>query len=210
MSHPNSPTPGADPVAADPDTWDEVDAALTWSEAIPVQGHPKVTVAVASEQPTPPVSDLEPPAGLGSSRDSPRTTPTWDEVEQELGQIVGDFQELQDDLNYRRAQDALRDLVQRLNLTQRERASLDGALQSLHGLMDKLEHTVVHIAVFGLVGRGKSSLLNALLGEDLFATGPTHGVTQVVEGARWSVSQEAIEGAAPAPDLGRVSLASVG
>jgi GTPase len=163
-------------------TWDEVDAALTWDNPA---------------QPTPTLD-----------QDSPPDSPTWDEVEQELGQIVGDFQALQDDLNYRRAQDALRDLIQRLNLTQRERSGLEDALQSLSGLLDKLEHTVVHIAVFGLVGRGKSSLLNALLGEDIFETGPTHGVTQVVEGARWSVRHEALAG--ESPDLLRVSLNSVG
>ncbi|MGF1570738.1 MAG: DUF697 domain-containing protein [Nodosilinea sp.] len=137
-------------------------------------------------------------------------SPSWEEVEQELGQIVGDFQTLQDDLNYRQAQDVLRDLIQRLNLTPRERAGLDDALHSLTGLMDKLEHTVVHIAVFGLVGRGKSSLLNALLGQEIFATGPTHGVTQAVESARWSVSREPVAGDVAAPALLRVSLKSMG
>jgi hypothetical protein len=133
---------------------------------------------------------------------------TWDEVEQDLGQIIGNFQGLQDDLNYRRAQDALRDLVHRLDLSPREQAGLEGALQSLTGLMDKLEHTVVHIAVFGLVGRGKSSLLNALLGQEVFETGPTHGVTQTVESVSWSVSREAVAG--DAPDVLRVSLKSIG
>ena len=138
----------------------------------------------------------------------PAAPPTWEEVEQELGTIVGDFQDLQDDLNYRRAQVALRDLVRRLNLTSRERTGLDEAINSLSGLLDKLENTVVHIAVFGLVGRGKSSLLNALLGAEVFTTGPTHGVTQVVEGARWSVSRDRVD--EDTPDLLRVSLNSVG
>ncbi|MEB3290747.1 MAG: DUF697 domain-containing protein [Leptolyngbya sp.] len=155
-------------MALDPD-WDEVEAALTWGSPDP------------DPPPSSPIRPLPPP---------PAPPPTWDEVDQELGQLVGDFQGLQDDLNYRRAQDALRDLVQRLKLTPRERAGLDDALNSLSGLLDKLEHTVVHIAVFGLVGRGKSSLLNALLGAEVFATGPTHGVTQRVEGARWTVSRE--------------------
>jgi hypothetical protein len=142
---------------------------------------------------------------------------------------VGDFQGLQDDLNYRRAQESLGDLVQRLKLTPRERTGLDEALNSLGGLLDKLENTVVHIAVFGLVGRGKSSLLNALLGAEVFATGPSHGVTQVVEGARWTVSRERWDqetrhdlaegdpGDIPGesqdddtPDMLRVSLESVG
>jgi GTP-binding protein Era len=213
----SSPSPSHDganlAVALDAD-WDEVDAALTWGDAdgdtappFPISPSPLPTRPL----PTPP----DPPS-------------TWEEVEQELGQLVGDFQGLQDDLNYRRAQEALGDLVQRLKLTPRERTGLDEALNSLSGLLDKLENTVVHIAVFGLVGRGKSSLLNALLGAEVFATGPSHGVTQVVEGARWTVSRERWDqetrhdlaegdpGDIPGesqddtPDMLRVSLESVG
>ncbi len=176
-------------------TWDDVDAALTWVES-PAAPSPHLPI---SPSPKSPYRPLPPP---------PAAPPTWDEVEQELGQIVGDFQGLQDDLNYRRAQVALRDLVQRLNLTSRERTGLDEAINRLSGLLDKLENTVVHIAVFGLVGRGKSSLLNALLGAEVFTTGPTHGVTQVVEGARWSVSRDRLD--EDTPDLLRVSLNSVG
>jgi GTPase len=138
----------------------------------------------------------------------PVSDEAWDAVEQDLEQIIGSFQGLQDDLNYRRAQDALKDLVSRLELSPREQAGLEGPLQSLTGLIDKLEHTVVHIAVFGLVGRGKSSLLNALLGQEIFATGPVHGVTQMVESVSWSASRESIE--SDAPDVLRVSLKSVG
>ncbi|WP_017296956.1 GTP-binding protein [Nodosilinea nodulosa] len=137
---------------------------------------------------------------------------TWEAVEQELGDLVLDFQDLQDDLHYRRAQAALGSLVQRLNLTPREQAGVEDALENLKGLIDKLEHTVVHIAAFGLVGRGKSSLLNALLGQEVFTTGPTHGVTQVVEGSRWAVSRDSLKdalGEGP-PDLLRVSLKSLG
>ncbi len=179
-------------------TWDDVDAALTWVES-PAAPSPHLPISPSPKSPKSPYRPLPPP---------PAAPPTWDEVEQELGQIVGDFQGLQDDLNYRRAQVALRDLVQRLNLTSRERTGLDEAINRLSGLLDKLENTVVHIAVFGLVGRGKSSLLNALLGAEVFTTGPTHGVTQVVEGARWSVSRDRLD--EDTPDLLRVSLNSVG
>lgn len=178
MTDPDSPAPLA--IVHSP-TWDEVEAELGQL-----------------------VADLQ-----GTPLSLPAADPaTWAEVEQELGDLVVDFQDLQDDLNYRRAQEALGSLVQRLNLTAREQAGVEEALQSLRGLIDKLEHTVVHIAVFGLVGRGKSSLLNALLGEAVFATGPTHGVTQAVEGARWSASREPLAG--DIPDLLRVSLKGVG
>ncbi|WOD39374.1 GTP-binding protein [Nodosilinea sp. E11] len=133
---------------------------------------------------------------------------TWDAVEQELGDLVIGFQDLQDDYNYRRAQEALGSLVQRLNLTTREQAGVEEALQNLRGLIDKLENTVVHIAAFGLVGRGKSSLLNALMGQEVFITGPTHGVTQVVEGSAWEVSRESLTG--DIPDLLRASIKGLG
>lgn len=141
---------------------------------------------------------------------TPLSDPSWEEVEQELDQMMLEAQDLQVDLHYQRAQEVLRSLRDRLNLTDRERVGLDDALQSLNGLVSKLENTVVHIAVFGLVGRGKSSILNALLGQDLFATGPTHGVTQQVESSRWQVSREALGDKQTDPDLVRVSLKSLG
>ncbi|NEQ33311.1 MAG: DUF697 domain-containing protein [Leptolyngbya sp. SIO4C5] len=113
-------------------------------------------------------------------------------VEDDLTQAVENFSELQTDLYYQQAQQTLRDLVDRLDLTPRERTGLETQISSLNGLLYKLENTVVHIAVFGMVGRGKSSLLNALVGQPVFATGPTHGVTQQIESVDWQVDQEAI------------------
>lgn len=176
--------PANDPLPTSPNpdtTWEEVEAELGELVAT-VQGAP---LALPAADPA-----------------------TWEAVEQELGDLVLDFQDLQDDLNYRRAQEALGGLVQRLNLTPREQAGVEEALQNLKGLKDKLENTVVHIAAFGLVGRGKSSLLNALMGQEVFATGVTHGVTQVVEGSAWAVSRESLS--PELPDLLRVSLKSVG
>ncbi|WP_228037596.1 GTP-binding protein [Nodosilinea sp. LEGE 06152] len=176
------PAPDPTPLTPSPDTtWEEVEAELGELVAT-VQGTP---LALPAADPV-----------------------TWEEVETELGDLVLDFHDLQDDLNYRRAQAALGSLVQRLNLTPREQAGVEDALQNLRGLVDKLENTVVHIAAFGLVGRGKSSLLNALLGQEVFTTGPTHGVTQMVEGSRWQVSQDSL--GEDTPDLLRVSLKSLG
>ncbi|MEM6351942.1 MAG: DUF697 domain-containing protein [Cyanobacteria bacterium P01_D01_bin.14] len=89
------------------------------------------------------------------------------------------------DLHYQQAVAAVDKLVARLDLSGRERAGLEADIASLKGLRQKLADTVVHIAVFGLVGRGKSSLLNALVGQTIFATGPLHGVTQQVASVPW-------------------------
>jgi GTPase len=126
----------------------------------------------------------------------------------ELEETIHSFDNIQAELNYRQAQDVLRDLVTGLDLTPRERTGLESEILGLESMLYKLDRQVVHIAVFGMVGRGKSSLLNALLGQQVFETGPIHGVTQTVQAAQWSVEQEAIGGGGG--DLWRVTLPGLG
>lgn len=52
-------------------------------------------------------------------------------------------------------------------------------------MLDKLEHGHVHIAAFGRVSTGKSSLLNALIGEARFAVSPLHGETRASAMEAW-------------------------
>lgn len=124
----------------------------------------------------------------------------------ELEETIHSFDDIQAELNYRQAQDVLRDLVTSLDLTPRERTGLEAEIVGLESMLHKLDRQVVHIAVFGMVGRGKSSLLNALLGQQVFETGAIHGVTQTVQTAQWSV--EPITGGSS--DLWRVSLPGLG
>jgi GTPase len=126
----------------------------------------------------------------------------------ELDETIHSFDDIQAELNYRQAQDVLRDLVTRIDLTPRERTGLEAEILGLESMLHKLDRQVVHIAVFGMVGRGKSSLLNALLGQEIFETGAIHGVTQTVQSAQWSVKQEAINGGDS--DLWRVTLPGLG
>jgi GTP-binding protein Era len=98
--------------------------------------------------------------------------------DRELDRAIWSVEEIQAELNYKQAQDALRDLVTNLDLTPQEQAGLESEIEGLANLLDKLEHTCVQIAAFGMVGRGKSSVLNALLGEPVFQTGALHGVTR--------------------------------
>jgi GTPase len=127
-------------------------------------------------------------------------------LDADLDETIHSFDDIQAELNYRQAQDVLRDLVNRLDLTPRERSGLEAEIVGLESMLHKLDRQVVHIAVFGMVGRGKSSLLNALLGQDVFETGAVHGVTQTVQSAQWSVKQEAIEGGSEGSDVWRVTL----
>jgi len=130
-------------------------------------------------------------------------------TDEEFAALIADFDALQSDLHYQEAQAALQQLVNRLDLSPRERAGLEEDIASLTGLLSKLEQAVIHIAVFGLVGRGKSSLLNALLGQAVFATGPIHGVTQQVESSRWQIQHQALR-ESPGQSLVRVSLPGIG
>jgi uncharacterized protein len=58
-------------------------------------------------------------------------------------------------------------------------------LDALNATLNKLESNLIKIAVFGLVSRGKSAVLNALLGEKILQTGPLNGVTQWPRSVRW-------------------------
>jgi GTPase len=129
-------------------------------------------------------------------------------LDADLQDTIHSFDDIQSELNYRQAQDVLRDLVGNLDLTPRERTGLETEIHSLETMLQKLDRQVVHIAVFGMVGRGKSSLLNALLGQEVFAAGPTHGVTQTIQTAQWSAKREAIPGGNS--DLWRVALPGLG
>lgn len=108
--------------------------------------------------------------------------------ELDLHQALQELEQYQADLNYHQAQASLHQLLEQLDLAPQEAAELAETLDSLEEMLTKLQEGVVHIAVFGLVGRGKSSLLNALLGQDCFATGPIHGVTQTSSRAVWAGS----------------------
>lgn len=128
--------------------------------------------------------------------------------DQDLDRAIWSVEEIQAELNYKQAQDALRDLVTNLDLTPQEQAGLESEIEDLANLLDKLEHTCVQIAAFGMVGRGKSSVLNALLGQPLFETGALHGVTRDSQGANWQLTQESL--GESQPDILRVALPSIG
>ncbi|MDZ7961008.1 MAG: GTP-binding protein [Aulosira sp. DedQUE10] len=58
-------------------------------------------------------------------------------------------------------------------------------LEALSTTLNKLDSNVIRISAFGLVSRGKSAVLNALLGDKILQTGPLNGVTQWPRSVRW-------------------------
>lgn len=122
----------------------------------------------------------------------------------ELDEVIFSFEEITAEINYKQAQDSLRNLVHHIDLTAEEQSGLESEIDYLTAMLDKLEQSVVQIAAFGMVGRGKSSVLNALLGENVFQTGPLHGVTRTVGSANWELREESLGNSSQ--DILRVSL----
>ena len=71
----------------------------------------------------------------------------------------------------------------------RLQASVKQDLQSLQSALDRIDRKAIRISTFGLVSSGKSSLINALLEEEVVATGPLHGITQSLTILNWNPTQ---------------------
>ncbi len=84
-----------------------------------------------------------------------------------------------------KVRESLHMLLDDPNVPAAVRAQLAPEYEDLETMLDKLEHGDIHIAAFGRVGVGKSSLLNALLGEHRFYVSALHGATQRAETATW-------------------------
>lgn len=130
------------------------------------------------------------------------------DLARELDEALFGVAEVQAELHYEDAKTALQDLVSRLDLTPTERQGLETELSGLETTIEKLESATVQIAVFGMVGRGKSSLLNAIVGQPIFKTGPLHGVTQASQTVQWRLSREAVGGSGD--EIWQASFPSLG
>jgi len=84
------------------------------------------------------------------------------------------------------ARESLNDLIEDSRLPAGIRESLAHDYAAVQAMLDKLQHGHLHIAVFGRVSTGKSSLLNALIGEQKFAVSPLHGETRKTSMEQWS------------------------
>ena len=84
------------------------------------------------------------------------------------------------------ARESLSELIHDSRLPAGIRDSLAHDYEAVQSMLDKLQHGHLHIAVFGRVSTGKSSLLNALIGEERFAVSPLHGETKFTAMEAWS------------------------
>ena len=84
------------------------------------------------------------------------------------------------------ARESLRELVNDNRLPEGVRESLAHDYEAVQAMLDKLEHGHLHISAFGRVSTGKSSLLNALIGEERFSVSPLHGETKLSSMQSWN------------------------
>ncbi|RNC91047.1 MAG: DUF697 domain-containing protein [Synechococcus sp. YX04-3] len=82
---------------------------------------------------------------------------------------------------------------QDLQLTRREQGLLRGELTLLDRQLQRLEHNVLRLAVFGRVGVGKSSLINALVGQRLLETDVAHGSTRRQQAVTWPLKLDGLQ-----------------
>jgi small GTP-binding protein len=83
------------------------------------------------------------------------------------------------------ARESLRELIDDPRLPGGVRETLASDYAQVKAMLDKLENGHVHIAAFGRVSTGKSSLLNALLGKERFSVSPLHGETTRADMGQW-------------------------
>ncbi|MFZ1567589.1 MAG: GTP-binding protein [Thiolinea sp.] len=96
----------------------------------------------------------------------------------------------QGDSHLNLATQSLRRLLEDKNLPEDVRNTLKDDYTQVQSMLDKLEHGHIHIAVFGRVSVGKSSLLNALLGKDAFSVSVLHGETKTTDFHAWEEYSE--------------------
>lgn len=78
-------------------------------------------------------------------------------------------------------------------------------LETLNSTLSKLDSNVIRIAAFGLVSRGKSAVLNALLGAKILQTGPLNGVTQWPRSVRWQPGNKVLVELIDTPGLDEIA-----
>lgn len=89
------------------------------------------------------------------------------------------------DTHFNRARSSIRRTIS--GHSAKVRAMLRPEIEVLNSTLEKLDRGVICIAAFGLVSRGKSAVLNALIGQKILQTGPLHGVTQYPRSVRWTI-----------------------
>jgi len=84
----------------------------------------------------------------------------------------------------------IRELIEDTSIPSSVRAELSTEFEEIASISTKLRKGEIHIAAFGRVGVGKSSLLNALLQRQAFSTSPLHGETRQEDRVEWQTLRD--------------------
>ncbi len=84
----------------------------------------------------------------------------------------------------------LQDLLRDTGIPSVVKAELSAEFEEIEAISRKLDQEEIHIAAFGRVGVGKSSLLNALLKQNAFKTSALHGETRHEARESWCSIKE--------------------
>ena len=82
---------------------------------------------------------------------------------------------------------------------------LKSEIEAINATLSKLDANVIRIAAFGLVSRGKSAVLNSLLGEKILQTGPLNGVTQWPRSVAWKPGDKVLVELIDTPGLDEIA-----
>ena len=103
-----------------------------------------------------------------------------DQTQQEIANMTN-----KGDSNIDLAKESLTQLLEDTRVPDSVRNVLQNDYKQLSSMLEKLEKGHLHIAVFGRVSVGKSSVLNALLGKETFSVSILHGETKTEGIAEW-------------------------
>ena len=87
------------------------------------------------------------------------------------------------------AKESLSQLLHDKRVPSSVRHALKDDYAKLGDMLGRLENEHLHIVAFGRVSVGKSSLLNALIGEKLFSVSVLHGETTQTRQAEWETRE---------------------
>ncbi len=121
------------------------------------------------------------PSWFSTSKDSKNSNP---DTESSLAELEGD-QSDSGDSNVDMAKESLSQLLEDTRVPDSVRNVLSDEYKQLGKMLEKLEQGHLHIAVFGRVSVGKSSVLNALLGREAFSVSVLHGETKTEGIEEW-------------------------
>ena len=111
--------------------------------------------------------------------------PSWFSITEKNKIEESSVQQPSGDAHIQLAKESLSELLNDTRVPMNVRGLLQEDYLQLRTMLTKLENSQLHVAVFGRVSVGKSSVLNALLGREAFSVSVLHGETTKADMEEW-------------------------